>query len=219
MRMLILTLLLASQALADNYAGNNPRREIFLRVIHIDSPDNILASEAYQIYQKVTKFYTKNTRIELHPAGFISLTDPQSDMKELGEFKTSDNKLWYHIDKMNLTHKARKREVILLMDKSYNGLKGGSSDVCSLYCPSCYSYTFGGRYREALHEVGHALGVKGHEKEPNSIMYWNPLDDNFILGKYAKKRIRGCNRKTTKRKLRQCRRSKKTRICKRRFRL
>lgn len=208
-------------------AGDNLRKEIYLKVIHINSPYSMNSSAAYEIYQQITKFFTLNSEIELHPSGFLSLEDPLPHLNKLSDyvpFRVRSVRLWSKIVRFKLNHKAKNREIILIIDRSleYNesfNYSGGHSDVCSLYCSACYSYTYGNPTKSALkiaiHEVGHALGVKGHED--NTIM--DADIPNYILGEYSKKRIAGCNRKTTKRKIFECRGKKRPRKCLRRNRL
>lgn len=215
----IAIIILNAEANAEYYAGDNKRKEVFLRVIHVDSVTSMSASKAYDIYQEVTKYYSKNTAIELHPAGFLSIQDPRPQFSKISDlnFNSRPAKLWFYITRNKLAHKARKREVILIIDKALeqNGLynlAGGRSNVCSLYCASCYSYMHGNlkaSLKVAIHEVGHALGVKGHEA--NTIM--DITIPNLTLGSYAKKRIAGCNRKITKRKIFFCKRRRFKRRC------
>jgi hypothetical protein len=206
---------------------DNPKKEVFLRVIHIQGQKSLNSEQAYDIYQEVSRFYTKNTDIELFPAGFITIEDfePVDDQKSF--INNRNGKFWNHILNKRLAHNPRKRELLLIIDRPVlinNILSfGGSSHNCNLYKYGAYTYIFGGdndqMLTQALHEVGHALGAIHFDSVP-SVMNTNPYYLKILsLDFRSKRRIKKCVKKETRKKIRFCRNKKFFPRCFRKWRL
>lgn len=224
MKIFILILLMPTFLLAQ-YAGDNPRREVFLRVVHVDGDKAMSADEAYDVYQYVAKYYTANTDIELLPSGFVSIEDPEPEDFSQTSF-VLNRRIWFHVVESKLLHKARRREIILIIDRPlyFNGefITGGSAHRCALYNQADHAHIYGGNHLsliQAIHEVGHALGAS-HNDETSSIMNTNPYSSGFSLDDNSKKQIKSCVKRETRKKIRFCRKkAKRPRVCLRKWRL